>query len=54
MNIAALIIAIVAFVVFLAEYDTHPHRPRVPLALALLTAALIVQFVWGAHLVVAH
>jgi len=53
-NIVALIIAIVAFVVFLSDYERRPHAPRLPTGLALLVAALIVQFVWQAHIVVAH
>ena len=45
MNIVPLILAIAAFGVFLVHYWPGGPRNTVPFGLALLTGALIVQFV---------
>ena len=50
MNVVALILALVAVVVFLAAHYAVPRKwATVPLGLVALTLALVVQFVWQAH-----
>lgn len=50
MNILALLLAILAFVAFLlAHFGAATRFASTNLGLALLTAALIVQFVWADH-----
>lgn len=50
MNALALLLAVAAAVCFLMEYRPAPRRPLIALGLAFLTAALIVQLIWQAHL----
>lgn len=55
MNVLALVIAIVAVAVFVAAHFAVPRRwATIAAGLALLTVALIVQFVWHAHTLVVH
>lgn len=54
MNVVALIIAIVAVLLFLAGCRKAAEYWLLPLGLALFAASFIVQLVWAAHPVVAR
>lgn len=55
MNIAAFILIVLAIVAFVADYSRRPHPTYLPAGLALLAAAVMVQFVWQTpHMVVIH
>lgn len=54
MNVVALIVAIVAVLLFLAAALKAPQPWLLPLGLALFVAAFIVQLVWVANTISAH